>query len=241
MKKYLLLCSALTMASSAQAADLNCTALPDCADLGYTQTEADCEGFFALKCPFDTSKLFCGGDKCKVGSILYDDFKCYEEIQNSKGKLGIVFDTEKRMAIGTSEYTGHPWGQNSTDYTISNSYSSATNGFENTKSLYDDAVASAGTANYPYLTCYRMTTGDVSAGTWFLPSVSEWQTIANNLTAINAGFAEITSPLQISTSRTMWSSNEASSTAAVGVGMSGGASTTGKTTTSFYYRCAIQY
>ncbi len=33
-----------------------CTPTPDCADMGYTQTS--CEGKF-VRCPFDTSKLFC--------------------------------------------------------------------------------------------------------------------------------------------------------------------------------------
>ena len=33
-----------------------CTPAPDCASIGYTETS--CEGA-SLKCPFDTSKLFC--------------------------------------------------------------------------------------------------------------------------------------------------------------------------------------
>ena len=33
-----------------------CTPAPDCASIGYTETS--CEGDF-VKCPFDTSKLFC--------------------------------------------------------------------------------------------------------------------------------------------------------------------------------------
>ena len=61
MKKYLLLCSALTIASSAYA-EINCSVRPTCSDLGYTMSESDCAGRFTLKCPFDTSKLFCGGN-----------------------------------------------------------------------------------------------------------------------------------------------------------------------------------
>ncbi|MBE6443577.1 MAG: hypothetical protein E7020_02790 [Alphaproteobacteria bacterium] len=60
MKKYLLLCTALTISSSAYAA-IDCSVRPSCADLGYTQTETDCAGKFILKCPFDETAVFCGG------------------------------------------------------------------------------------------------------------------------------------------------------------------------------------
>lgn len=37
----------------------DCTPVPDCVSLGYTMSESDCSGVTAIKCPFDTSKLFC--------------------------------------------------------------------------------------------------------------------------------------------------------------------------------------
>ena len=61
MKKYLLLCTALTISSSAYAA-LDCATPPTCDELGYAQTETDCAGQFILKCPFDETAVFCGGD-----------------------------------------------------------------------------------------------------------------------------------------------------------------------------------
>ena len=70
MKKYLLLCSALTVASSAYAT-LDCTTPPSCAELGYTMSTDDCAGKFALKCPFDNTQLFCGGERYEVGQIKY--------------------------------------------------------------------------------------------------------------------------------------------------------------------------
>lgn len=39
---------------------LTCGKLPDCDDLGYTLTEDLCEGHTMVRCPFDTSKVFCG-------------------------------------------------------------------------------------------------------------------------------------------------------------------------------------
>lgn len=69
MKKYLLLSLAMVVALPSYAA-LDCATPPTCDDLGYTQTETDCAGKFILKCPFDNTKVFCGGvdgaAKCKA-------------------------------------------------------------------------------------------------------------------------------------------------------------------------------
>lgn len=71
---------------------LSCTTPPSCDTLGYKQSASDCTNRHALKCPFDSSKLFCGdctedfkltscdikkgqyiscGDKCKYTSCNY--------------------------------------------------------------------------------------------------------------------------------------------------------------------------
>lgn len=41
-----------------------CAIAPTCGELGYEQTAADCTGQHMLKCPFDNSKVFCGGENC---------------------------------------------------------------------------------------------------------------------------------------------------------------------------------
>ena len=48
----------------------SCTAAPDCTTLGYAQTAADCKGQQMLKCPFDTTKVFCGGVACPADYTL---------------------------------------------------------------------------------------------------------------------------------------------------------------------------
>ena len=45
-----------TLVSSTSIAKAECTPTPDCASIGYTETS--CDGKF-VRCPFDTSKLFC--------------------------------------------------------------------------------------------------------------------------------------------------------------------------------------
>ena len=37
----------------------DCTPVPDCVSLGYTKSASDCSGVTSIKCPFDTSKVFC--------------------------------------------------------------------------------------------------------------------------------------------------------------------------------------
>ncbi len=40
----------------------SCTIPPTCETLGYKQSEDDCKDQYALKCPFDMTKFYCGGD-----------------------------------------------------------------------------------------------------------------------------------------------------------------------------------
>ncbi len=82
MKKYLLLCTALTVASSAYA--LDCATPPTCAEWGFTMSTDDCAGKFVLRCPREPNNdnaVFCGGDtpatKCKAeGYTLNDGADC---------------------------------------------------------------------------------------------------------------------------------------------------------------------
>ena len=108
MKKYLLLGTSLIVASSAYA--ITCEQVPECSSLGFTQTATDCAGKNMLKCPFDTDKVFCGGDTGQgcdaVGDILYSDLNCYDESSLPSGKvtpIAVVFDTENRLAIGLKD------------------------------------------------------------------------------------------------------------------------------------------
>ena len=55
---------------------LECGGLPDCADLGYTLTEDLCEGHTMVRCPFDTSKVFCGATCQSLGYQYTGAFRC---------------------------------------------------------------------------------------------------------------------------------------------------------------------
>ena len=65
-----------------------CTQVPTCEELGFTET--NCGSKKALKCQFDQTKLFCGGDQCKVGDIYYSDDTCSENYNADKTVVGVV-------------------------------------------------------------------------------------------------------------------------------------------------------
>lgn len=87
-------------------ADISCTATPDCASLGYTQTAAECNGKASVICPFDTNKYYCKKtpviEGCAVGSYLYTDKSCSATRDNNRTLVGIVFDPVKKLAALTT-------------------------------------------------------------------------------------------------------------------------------------------
>ena len=74
MKQFFtLLVPTVAISSLAQAADeINCTASPECATLGYTQTNCPKGG---IRCPFDKSKMFCvsgfGGEDFSFKTFIH--------------------------------------------------------------------------------------------------------------------------------------------------------------------------
>lgn len=50
-----------------------CVPSPSCDTLGFTKTAADCAGKTILKCPFDTSKVYCPGEEEQTKSYALGD------------------------------------------------------------------------------------------------------------------------------------------------------------------------
>ena len=91
------------MCFSTQSFASNCSLAPDCASLGYTKSSSDCNGLDTIKCPFNTSKVFCveAADK-EVQTetlIVYGDGTVSNKILTDKTPMGIVFDESKRLAV----------------------------------------------------------------------------------------------------------------------------------------------
>lgn len=83
-----------------------CTTPPSCNTLGYKQSASDCTGQQMLKCPFDNSKVFCGGVACpedytltgcetKKGTFT----SCGEKCKYTSCKAGYSFSNDDCITI----------------------------------------------------------------------------------------------------------------------------------------------
>ena len=251
MRKYLLIMSAGCIGWLATGAQAACPVFPTCEEMGYTMTATDCPGRATLKCPSDHAKVFCIADssvECQIGSVLYDDLKCYDTPPDGKTALGVVFDTSKRLAIIYGAGANNiAWGGYRTDIsglvncTDSNYTSCGTDGKSNTQKI----VAALGeSSDHAAGFCYTLTHGGLAKGSWFLPSGSELKTLYNNKTKVNAGLASLGSPSLPTSDDYYWASTEYSSDFALNLGLGNGSvnHTSKYLSTSFVYaRCAVKY
>ena len=212
MKKLILSCSLLALTTPAYAA-LDCAPLPDCEDFGYAYTDDDCAGQATLKCPFDRTKLYCtepsSSVPCTIGAILYNDLKCYNTAPEGKTAIAVVFDINKKLAIGLEQKNYISWGGLGTDIsgldncTRSNYMSCGTDGKSNTQKIIS---ALGESSDYAAGYCYNLTIGKLMKGSWFLPSLSELKTWYDNKTAVNAGLTKVGGESGLAT--WYWSSTE---------------------------------
>ena len=253
MRKYLLLIGAGCIGWLTTGAQAACPVFPTCEEMGYTMTETDCSGRATLKCPSDWNKVFCGAEKssdgpveCQIGSVLYNDLKCYDEAPNGKTAIAVVFDTNKKLAITLDQRNKIQWGGYGTDIsTLTNcrgpDYTTCgTDGKDNTQKI----VAALGEySDYAAGFCYTSTYGGLAEGSWFLPSMGELKTLYSNKTQVNAGLQKA-GGTTILTSGYYWSSTEYGSNGAWALGLGSG-SLNNNTKNNYYssndVRCAVKY
>ena len=85
-KKYLFLgLMAILLANPASSQDCP-TVEPTCDEMGYVNTAEECDGKQTVRCPFDTTKLFCGGasGSCPDGKIEVNEL-CYPNYDSCEG------------------------------------------------------------------------------------------------------------------------------------------------------------
>lgn len=86
-----------------------CGTAPTCESLGYTKTASFCsKGGVAIKCPFDTSKVFCADQHCNVGDFFYTDYTC-SPTKTGDNIAGIY------LRQGVLLYPSPSWGPNKWD------------------------------------------------------------------------------------------------------------------------------
>ena len=210
MKKGLI---ALSLLVASNATAQTCIPKPDCADMGYTETS--CSGG-ALKCPFDTTKLFCTSSlppavECDVGMIYYSNGKCYSEYSTSYGiALGIVVVGDTLVMSAPIEIL---WCDGHIDIDgVPNIGGNAgakgdMNGKSNTLaivSVHSSSGESVSTSAAMYCNNYAPT--GTSAGDWYLPAAGElYSYVSSNYTKLKTTMQAMG---WIDTTNYFWSSSE---------------------------------
>ena len=172
-----------------------CATPPTCESLGYIFTASQCTGRTVLKCPLDTSKIFCVSaaeageitDCANVGDILYSDMTCSTTPISGKVAIGVVASPIRGLAIALEQGTAE-WSDNFFDIpNLTNNGGAPTadfNGKSNTKTIVDYCKAnnkSCPAAEYAYN--YR--TVGTETGDWYLPAGGELQSIYDNRVKLN--------------------------------------------------------
>ena len=194
MRKIILSLSTALLASTPVWA-INCQVETDCTTLGYTETkdEGGC-----LKCPFG-NKWACstsGGvsKDCVVGAILNSDMSCSADVVSGKTPIGVVFDADRKLAIGTEVTKGY-WsnGGDVPDLTNYASISEALGDWDGKKNtrvivkLYQNGLKYAPAFEY----VNRYTKIGAPAGNWYLPSAGELNAIFENKDILNETLEKI--------------------------------------------------
>ena len=167
-----------------------CVIPPTCESLGYEFTTADCADRPSLKCPFDTTKIYCltqkeaseAGICLNVGDILYSDKTCSSRDNLVKGKtpIAVVVDPELRLAIALNEKTLQ-FATTNFDIPELGWYDPKSDwaGKSNTQIIINYCQAngySCPAAEY----AYNYTTTGTKAGDWYLPAIGELLAMYDN-------------------------------------------------------------
>ncbi len=224
-KKYLgvsLSALAFSLSYGLTANAQTCVTPPSCEELGYTDTADKCDGDAMVKCPFDTSKVFCRAypttetKTCNtIGDILLDDKTCAVDanaIYPDKTPIGVVFDISRKLAIALEQSNSSAWAS-STNYDITGltNYSSSSAVIRDYNGKSNTSIIIAYRDNYGYSTpaasyTYNYTTKGTNKGDWYLPAAGELQSIKNNKNALNNSLLKV-GGMQLPTG-CYWSSSE---------------------------------
>ena len=210
MRKLILMTSAaIIVPLSGFAENITCTATPNCADLGYT--ESSCPDNKGVKCPWGEA-WYCPPsppEVCEIGSILYSDMTCYKDAQAGKTPIGVVVYVDGLgggQAMALKSIGMYIWGGYGTDILPNQTSSVATDyaSCENSKII----MAAGDKSAYPAVrVVHEYSTEGTEAGDWCLPAAGIFTSIKNNQSVISNGFSRAGGKQFIS-STYAWSSSE---------------------------------
>lgn len=174
----ILLTLAFSFDSIAAETSTNCTPIPSCADLGYAKTVAECNNE-GVRCPWDSNKMYCPYTPvpCTIGSILYEDKKCYEI--SPKMPIAVVFNPDTHFALALeTKLANIVEAKNTTIEIPVLSGITSNDGRKNTQIIMNYIESSSGNIRYPAVEfAATYSTPGTNAGDWFLPSFDEMTSI----------------------------------------------------------------
>ena len=233
MKKILYTTTAFVLCGGIVQANAACIATPSCTTLGYTSTTS-CTG--GLKCPFgnywncthinkiteltnkitelektiETIKQESANSTCKIGSILFSDKTCGDDVQYGKTPIGIVvyLGGSGGQALALNSIGSYAWGGEGTDISGLPNYTSDSTAATDLASCENSKIimAAGDKSTYPAVwATNEYSTEGTSAGDWCLPASGIWTSYYNNKTTIDTVYEKVgeTAP-----SNYAWSSTE---------------------------------
>ena len=145
--------------------------------------------------------------------ILYSDMTVDDKIIKGKTPIGIVLDTNKRLAVALDQSSSRlEWGGYLTDIPSlkncsSEPFSCGTDGKANTAAII--AFGKANNISYPAAEyCNKYTTPGTKAGDWHLPSYAEQRSIYKARNMVDATLKLLGKPLLSEMDGPYWSSTE---------------------------------
>ena len=158
------------------------------------------------------------GENCPIGSILFNDFTCSDDVVSGKTPIGVVVYKDGKgagQALALNSVNNGAkvvWSTENVDISTlpSLSQSQASQDFascENSKKI----MAAGNKSKYPAVwAAYNYTTTGTKVGDWCLPAAGIFTSYYNNQSVINTGFSRA-GGTKFTTSTYAWSSSEYSS------------------------------
>ena len=188
MKKLIISCGLIALSMPVLAAEsINCSSLPSCSSLGYTDSSTGCSEY--IPCPFDKTKVKCIPQAPKAGDILYSDGTTSSTKLSSKTAVGVVVDPGRRYAISLKEAKkqfGNGTEPPSMELMPDNNLY-GTNGTNADGRLNSYALSSSAYPAAKY--CKDYSTAGYGAGKWWLPSPQELARASFYYSAVKTGLS----------------------------------------------------
>ena len=212
MKKILYTTTAFILCGLAQS-QAACIATPSCTTLGYTSTSSCTNG---IKCPFgnywncdlankideleqkiEQSQGGSGGvsSTCKLGSILFSDKTCGDDVQYGKTPIGVVvyLGGSGGQALALGQIGPYYWGDDEVDIAgLTNYVSGSTASTDYASCANSKIIMAAGNkGKYPAVwAANEYSTEGTKAGDWCLPAAGVLASYCKNRDVIDEGFSK---------------------------------------------------